>query len=78
MIRLTLILTLTLIINRTEFRYVDFVSVFCLFEEADVLKLAFLMFDPTKSGFVDKDELRFFIYSMHNDDQGSNIERGLK
>jgi len=58
--------------------YIDLISMFCLFEEDDMLKLAFKMFDPTKSGFVDKDELRFFIYSQHNDDQSSNIERGLK
>ena len=58
--------------------YVDCICAFCLFEEDDVLKLAFKMFDPEKSGFVDKDELRFFIYSQHDDDQGANIERGLK
>jgi Ca2+-binding EF-hand superfamily protein len=58
--------------------YLDFVSMFCLFEEDNMLMLAFKMFDPTKSGFVDKDELRFFIYSQHNSDQSSNIERGLQ
>jgi len=58
--------------------YMDIVSSFSLFEEKEVLSLAFIMFDPERTGFVDKDELRFFIYSQHNDDQGSNIERGLK
>lgn len=58
--------------------YLDFIGMFCLFEEKDILSLAFKMFDPEKIGFIDKDELRFFIYGQHEDDQSSNIERGLK
>ena len=58
--------------------YLEFVAMFALFEEKDILSLAFKMYDPDKSGFVDKDELRFFIYGQHDDDQSSNIERGLQ
>ena len=40
--------------------YLDFIGMFCLFEEKDILSLAFKMFDPEKIGFIDKDELIFF------------------
>ena len=65
-------------LSMTFGEFVDTCSAFCLFEEDDIIKLCFKMLDPDMTGFVDKDVVRFFIYQMHDEDQGSNIERALE
>jgi Ca2+-binding EF-hand superfamily protein len=56
----------------------DFMFTFCLFEPMDMIKFIFLTFDPENTGFVDKDEIRHFIYALHQTKENATIEQGLE
>lgn len=43
-----------------------------------MLKFVFFMFDPENGGFVDKDEIRHFIYAINATKDNSTIEQGLQ
>jgi len=58
--------------------FLEFFYVFCLFEPMDMLKFIFFMFDPHNGGFVDKDEIRHFIYTINNTKDNATIEQGLQ
>ena len=51
---------------------------FCPFETLEMLKLCFKMFDRESTGYVDKDEIRHFIYGLHGTKENTTIEMGLK
>lgn len=58
--------------------YFEIICIFCVLDEADMLKFVFHIFDPTKTGRCDKQELKDYIFSIHNRNIPANLEMGLK
>ena len=58
--------------------FLDFFYTFCLFEPINMLKFIFHMFDNEETGFVDGTEIRHFVYALHQTNENSTIEEGLK
>jgi hypothetical protein len=57
--------------------FLELFYTFCLFEPMDMIRFIFLMFDTERTGFVDKDEIRHFIYMLHQTKENATIEQGL-
>jgi len=57
--------------------FLEFFYTFCLFEPLDMMRFVFKMFDTESTGFVDKDEIRHFIYMLHETKDNATIEQGL-
>jgi hypothetical protein len=57
--------------------FVQLFSVYCLFETQDVLRLCFFMFDKKKSGYVKREEIKNFIFLLHEGQIMSNAEVGM-
>ena len=58
--------------------FLDFFYTFCLFEPINMLKFIFHMFDNEDTGFVEGTEIRHFVYALHQTQDNSTIEQGLK
>ncbi len=57
--------------------YVDLVCTYCCFEIAEITKFIFFSLDAEKTGSVDKNEVKHFVYDMYYRDVTSNIHAGL-
>mmetsp|Transcript_16683 Transcript_16683/g.25085 ORF Transcript_16683/g.25085 Transcript_16683/m.25085 type:complete len:275 (+) Transcript_16683:92-916(+) len=63
------------VLNFGEF--MEVICIFSLFEKYDVLRFLFYLFDKKKSGYIDRDELKHFIISLHGGQVKSNAQMGL-
>ena len=45
------------------------VVTYCCFEEIEVLQFCFFIFDRDKQGYIDQDELKFFVDVLHQQQQ---------
>lgn len=58
--------------------YLELVCIFCVLDESDLLKFVFYVFDPKKTGRCEKQEIKDYIFSIHNRDIPANLEMGLQ
>lgn len=59
--------------------FLQAVSTFCCFEEMEVLKFCFFLFDREKHGYIMQDALVFYIDALHDHQQlSANIRHGLE
>jgi Ca2+-binding EF-hand superfamily protein len=62
-------------VGRINFgEFVQSIVVMCLFEEVDVLKFAFYVFDKDKNGYVEKDELDTILNVFHHVGPGERLK----
>lgn len=57
--------------------FVQIVSQFACFEQKDILKFCFYSLDPTKTGTVEKNELKHFVHEIWGNNFSGNIDQGL-
>lgn len=64
------------VVNFGEFT--EALVTYCLFEQNDILRLIFNIFDTEKTGFIDKDEMKHFLLMLHDGELKSNGQKGLE
>ena len=54
------------------------VVTYCCFDEIEILQFCFFMFDREKNGYIDQDELKFFVDTLHNEQQVANVRTAFQ
>lgn len=54
------------------------VCTYCMFDEIDILKFCFYIFDQDKNGFIDSDEFNALVNMLHESQQNSNVLEAVK
>lgn len=55
-----------------------FVVTFCMFSEREILKFLFFLYDRSKSGVIEKTEIRQMVLSMNSENMSSTDEQALE
>ena len=64
--------------ERIEFgEFVSAVSTFCMFEQPEVLKFCFFIFDKDKNGYIDEEELGIYVEQLHQVKLSGNLATAL-
>lgn len=65
--------------EKIEFgEFVQGICTYCMFEPSEILKFCFFIFDKDKNGYIDQDEMNMFIYSLHQNSVGGNIQNAVE
>jgi len=63
--------------NLTFGEFVEIVTTFACFEKKELLRYFFYILDSSRSGLIEKTELKHFIRGMWNDDVSTNVDSGM-
>lgn len=65
--------------EKLEFgEFIQAVCTYCSFAEDEILKFCFFIFDRDKNGYIDQDELRYFIETIHDNVIKGNVQAALQ
>jgi len=65
--------------EKLEFgEFLQGVVTYCCFDEKEILEFCFFIFDREKNGYIDQDELKFFVDTLHDDQQVANVRTAFQ
>uniref|UniRef100_A0A7S2D7S8 EF-hand domain-containing protein n=1 Tax=Florenciella parvula TaxID=236787 RepID=A0A7S2D7S8_9STRA len=65
--------------DKLEFgEFLQGVVTYCCFDELEILQFCFFIFDREKNGYIDQDELKFFVDVLHNEQQVANVRTAFQ
>lgn len=66
-------------LERLEFgEFMQLVCTYCSFEKMEILKFCFYIFDKDKHGYIEQDELKFLVQTLHRSDIKGNVAHAFR